>query len=200
MRRGCRQGKEAGGANGELGHSGDARGGSAGGHSPGRAVAYIGGQGADAASIGASETVVPTLKAAESGSCRTPFVAQLFDRQAMGRYSASGVASTLRSNTSAGYDYDLVVHPHPDATLCMAMPDRKYIVRRLTPVECERLMGFPEGWTDIDYRGAAATPGPRYGAIGNSMAVPCMQFIGQKLLAEHIKAVAAEEDRYEVAA
>lgn len=55
------------------------------------------------------------------------------------------------------------------------------VVRRLTPVECERLQGFPDGHTDVPYRGKPALDGPRYKAIGNSMAVPCMAFIGQRI-------------------
>ena len=51
-------------------------------------------------------------------------------------------------------------------------------VRRLTPVECERLQGFPDGWTDI----LPNTPdSPRYKAIGNSMAVPVMRWIGNRI-------------------
>ena len=51
-------------------------------------------------------------------------------------------------------------------------------VRRLTPTECERLQGFPDGWTDI----LPTTPdGPRYKAIGNSMAVPVMRWIGSRI-------------------
>lgn len=51
-------------------------------------------------------------------------------------------------------------------------------VRRLTPTECERLQGFPDGWTDVPYRGKPAADGPRYKALGNSMAVPVMRWIG----------------------
>ena len=54
-------------------------------------------------------------------------------------------------------------------------------VRRLTPTECERLQGFPDGWTDIPYRGKPAADGPRYKALGNSMAVPVMRWIGQRI-------------------
>ncbi len=56
-----------------------------------------------------------------------------------------------------------------------------HAVRRLTPVECERLQGFPDGHTDVPYRGKPASDGPRYKAIGNSMAVPCMAFIGLRI-------------------
>ena len=57
-------------------------------------------------------------------------------------------------------------------------------VRRLTPVECERLQGFPDGYTAITWRGKPASEcpdGPRYRALGNSMAVPCMRWIGERI-------------------
>ena len=55
-------------------------------------------------------------------------------------------------------------------------------VRRLTPVECERLQGFPDNYTNIPWRKAAESPdGPRYKALGNSMAVPVMAWIGQRI-------------------
>lgn len=64
-------------------------------------------------------------------------------------------------------------------------------VRRLTPRECERLQGFPDDWTLIPWRGKPASEcpdGPRYKAIGNSMAVPVMAWIGRRIaLAESIK-------------
>lgn len=55
-------------------------------------------------------------------------------------------------------------------------------VRRLTPTECERLQGFPDGYTDIPWKGKANAPdGPRYKALGNSMAVPVMRWIGERI-------------------
>ena len=54
-------------------------------------------------------------------------------------------------------------------------------VRRLTPTECERLQGFPDGWTLVPWRGKQAPDGPRYKALGNSMAVPVMSWIGQRI-------------------
>ncbi|WP_312315153.1 Dam family site-specific DNA-(adenine-N6)-methyltransferase [Atlantibacter sp.] len=59
-------------------------------------------------------------------------------------------------------------------------------VRRLTPVECERLQGFPDDHTLIEWRGKdrqVCPDGPRYRAIGNSMAVPVMQWIGERIAA-----------------
>jgi DNA (cytosine-5)-methyltransferase 1 len=57
-------------------------------------------------------------------------------------------------------------------------------VRRLTPVECERLQGFPDGYTNIPWRKKPESPdGPRYKAMGNSMAVPVMHWIGKRIAA-----------------
>ena len=54
-------------------------------------------------------------------------------------------------------------------------------VRRLTPRECERLQGFPDDYTLTPYRGKPAADGPRYKALGNSMAVPVMAWIGKRI-------------------
>ncbi len=54
-------------------------------------------------------------------------------------------------------------------------------VRRLTPVECERLQGFPDDYTAIAYRSKPAADGPRDKALGNSMAVPVVRWIGQRI-------------------
>ena len=54
-------------------------------------------------------------------------------------------------------------------------------VRRLTPIECERLQGFPDGYTDIMLNGKQTPDGPRYKALGNSMAVNVMKWIGERI-------------------
>lgn len=54
-------------------------------------------------------------------------------------------------------------------------------VRRLTPRECERLQGFPDDYTLVPFRGKPAKDAPRYRAIGNSMAVPVMRWIGERI-------------------
>lgn len=54
-------------------------------------------------------------------------------------------------------------------------------VRRLMPAECERLQGFPDGWTLVPYRGKPAADGPRYAAIGNSMACNVMRWVGRRI-------------------
>lgn len=73
-------------------------------------------------------------------------------------------------------------------------------VRRLTPVECERLQGFPDDWTRVAYRGKPAEEcpdGPRYKAIGNSMAVPVMRWIGGRIEAVDARMRQEAEDRLE---
>lgn len=78
--------------------------------------------------------------------------------------------------------------PHDTANIRAASggSSRSYVaqqwaVRRLTPLECERLMGFPDGHTAIPYRGKSAADGPRYKALGNSMAVNVVRWIGQRI-------------------
>ena len=73
-----------------------------------------------------------------------------------------------------------------DATDLVVEPDRQYaqLIRRLTPLECERLQGFPDGWTNIP----GASDSARYRALGNSVAIPCVEFIMKSL-----QAVAAME-------
>ena len=59
-------------------------------------------------------------------------------------------------------------------------------VRRLCPSECEALQGFPAGYTDITYRNKPACDSPRYKALGNSMAVPCMWWLGHRISSANI--------------
>ncbi len=64
----------------------------------------------------------------------------------------------------------------------------RWAVRRLTPLECERLQGFPDGYTDVPFRKRNWTPdGPRYKALGNSMAVNAMEWLGQRI--DHVRAL-----------
>ena len=55
-------------------------------------------------------------------------------------------------------------------------------VRRLTPTEAERLMGFPDGHTAIPHKGKPAADGPRYKALGNSWAVNVAAWVGQRIM------------------
>lgn len=73
-----------------------------------------------------------------------------------------------------------------DAIEKKSMGSNPMLIRRLTPLECERLQGFPDGHTLIAWKGKSAgecPDGPRYKAIGNSMAVPVMRWIGRRIAA-----------------
>lgn len=69
------------------------------------------------------------------------------------------------------------------------------VVRRLTPMECERLQGFPDGWTDIgewrDSKGKLRKPSdsPRYKALGNSIALPFWDFLAKRISAQYLRPV-----------
>lgn len=115
-----------------------------------------------------------------TGGNNMPRVAEkkAFAMQRIGEYKESEQASTMKSR-----DYK-------DATDLIAEKETKnlqWIVRRLTPVECERLQGFPSGWTDIgewvDENGKKHKPAdsPRYKALGNSIALPQWHWIFQKM-------------------
>jgi DNA (cytosine-5)-methyltransferase 1 len=87
--------------------------------------------------------------------------------------TTSDITHTLRRGTGSSGD------AIPQTISCMR-------VRRLTPVECERLQGFPDHYTAIPWRGKPASEcpdGPRYKALGNSMAVPVMRWIGERIAA-----------------
>ena len=70
---------------------------------------------------------------------------------------------------------------YKDATdlICQQTESYAYLIRRLTPLECERLQGFPDGWTGIP----GASDSARYKALGNSVAIPCVEFIMSRIAA-----------------
>lgn len=61
------------------------------------------------------------------------------------------------------------------------MTSNRYVVRRLTPVECERLQGFPDGHTDLTEFDEPSSDTARYRALGNSMAVPNIYWLGKRI-------------------
>jgi DNA (cytosine-5)-methyltransferase 1 len=83
---------------------------------------------------------------------------------------------TITGDIACTFTADATSATHSDPTVMQSMA-----VRRLTPVECERLQGFPDHYTDIKSKGKQTPDGPRYKALGNSMAVPVMNWIGQKI-------------------
>jgi DNA (cytosine-5)-methyltransferase 1 len=98
-----------------------------------------------------------------------------FQQNQLGEIRMGAVNGSLNTNSNAS---------GRNAPLAMAGMQ----VRRLTPLECERLQGFPDGWTDIPYKGKRAADGPRYKALGNSFAVNCIRYIGERI-AQHERAV-----------
>lgn len=112
--------------------------------------------------------VAPTLPArAGTGGNNLPLVEQkraAFSRQRVDRFSPGEVASTESARQQKDAT-DLVLQPGEAET--------PLLIRRLTPLECERLQGFPDGWTDLP----GASDSARYKALGNSVAIPCVEFI-----------------------
>lgn len=99
----------------------------------------------------------------------------------------SDVFPTLDTSSDPAFTL-LANHPHMVASEVADKPAgvNPMLVRRLTPLECERLQGFPDGHTLIGWKGKPADDcpdGPRYKAIGNSMAVPVMRWIGRRIAA-----------------
>lgn len=163
--------------------------------------AFKGGQGSAAGGIGWDAHVSPTLSSADSGSNRAPVVLT----------GESEVVGALACNTGPnGHDAgNFACNQAVDAghVLPVVAPPA-FQVRRLTPVECERLMGFPDDYTNIPWNAAKEAArkgisyeailalrgmtlrgpnldqcpdGPRYKALGNSWAVPVVSWIGRRI-------------------
>lgn len=88
------------------------------------------------------------------------------------------VAGTMESRQTSGGFSNSIDHA---ASGYMALNESSWAVRRLTPRECERLQGFPDDYTLVLNRGKPAADGPRYKALGNSMAVNAMRWIGMRI-------------------
>ena len=103
----------------------------------------------------------------------------VFARQRVDEFRNDDIASTQSARQAK------------DATDLVVEPDRQYakLIRRLTPGECELLQGFPLGWTDIP----SASDSARYRALGNSVPVPCVEFIMKSLQA--VAAMEVDDER-----
>lgn len=95
----------------------------------------------------------------------------VFSRQRVDLFSEDEVASTesARQHKDAT---DLVIQS-PDDEEKTGIPHSTNLIRRLSPLECERLQGFPDGWTNIP----GASDSARYKALGNSVAIPCVEYV-----------------------
>jgi DNA (cytosine-5)-methyltransferase 1 len=141
----------------------------------------------------------------------TPHIVQASELRLRGQITEQSTCPTLLANTKSGDNDPLAVQAitfQPgnlrreagadpsftttttlkasagDQTPHVAIPPMA--VRRLTPVECERLQGFPDNWSRISWKGKPeeqCPDGPRYKACGNSMAVPVMRWIGERIAA-----------------
>lgn len=178
------------------------------------AYGFKGGQGAKAGGIGWAEEQAPTLTSSESGSNLDPAVAYAFAENSRGelRFQAGNgdIAGSLSTGggkpgqgtpaiciqhasigrhdaagpQGKGYQEDVAFTQDSRSSADVVQYGMQ--VRRLTPIECERLQGFPDNHTLISWRGKATADcpdGPRYKAIGNSMAVPVMRWIGERIAA-----------------
>ncbi|HEQ3521559.1 TPA: phage N-6-adenine-methyltransferase [Citrobacter freundii] len=142
---------------------------------PVTAYGFKGGQGAKAGGIGFAEEQSPTLTSASSGTNLAPTIC--IQHASIGRHDAAGPQGK-------GYQEDVAFTQDSRSSADVVQYGMQ--VRRLTPIECERLQGFPDNHTLICWRGKDADEcpdGPRYKAIGNSMAVPVMRWIGERIAA-----------------
>ena len=169
-------------------------------------LCFMGGQGAKAGSIAAAMDKAPTLKAAQCGSNRAPDVCYLVldcrgngdgatigtltgdhnnrvsdfstcvrERiKDFGSYAEDGTCSTIRAGDGKQSSTDLVIEKNPR---------RKYVVRRLTPLECCRLQGFPDWWED----GVQGSDSQRYKMWGNGIALPCAADVLGRIATEYNK-------------
>jgi len=92
----------------------------------------------------------------------------------------SGPGYWLEDEVSGTLDANMGMSGHANRVATLAQPP-SMSVRRLTPRECERLQGFPDDWTLIPYRKGESSDSNRYRALGNSMAVPVMRWIGTRI-------------------
>ena len=112
----------------------------------------------------------------EIAQCLTRGVGQRYDPETETLPIAFGAQNSVTQGDSVSEH----VTPTLDKSKTLGVTDGM-AVRRLTPRECERLQGFPDDYTLIPYRNKLAADGSRYKAMGNSMAVPVMRWIGEQI-------------------
>ena len=112
-----------------------------------------------------NDDVSGTLQSKNNGGFSLNYINPIvsFDVQEFGDYRQSDIASPLKSKVGK------------DSTDLISQSN--YTVRRLTPKECERLQGFPDGWTEYGHDGKSISDSARYRALGNSVAIPCVEYV-----------------------
>jgi len=127
---------------------------------------------------GINEEISYTL----NGTDHHAVVAHTFGNNSLGGWNEKPATIKASGGCNGGGSENLVVKP----------PYPPFIVRRLTPVECERLMGFPDGWTALGHDGQPISDNKRYQMLGNSIAVPCVAYIMQGIMEQ----LTEEENHY----
>lgn len=152
--------------------------------SPGAHAGSYNGQDAYNDMLVVSSEISPTLRARASDPCREDMAAYIASVDCRNFCEGGETNGTLQAKSNGGVSYNL------QNTVRTGM-----IVRRLTPMECERLQGFPDQWTDIgewrDSKGKLRKPSdsPRYKALGNSIALPFWDFLAKRISAQYLRPV-----------
>lgn len=152
--------------------------------SPGAHAGSYNGQDAYNDMLVVSSGISPTLRARASAPCREDMAAYIASVDCRNFCEGGETNGTLQAKSNGGVSYNL------QNTVRTGM-----IVRRLTPMECERLQGFPDQWTDIgewrDSKGKLRKPSdsPRYKALGNSIALPFWDFLAKRISAQYLRPI-----------
>lgn len=152
--------------------------------SPGAHAGSYNGQDAYNDMLVVSSEISPTLRAKGNDPYREDMAAYIASVDCRNFREGGETNGTLQAKSNGGISYNL------QNTVRTGM-----IVRRLTPMECERLQGFPDGWTDIgewrDSKGKRHkdADSPRYKALGNSIALPFWDFLAKRISAQYLRPV-----------
>lgn len=152
--------------------------------SPGAHAGSYNGQDAYNDMLVVSSGISPTLRAKANDPYREDMAAYIASVDCRNFCEGGETNGTLQAKESRGQSLNL------NNTVRQNM-----VVRRLTPMECERLQGYPDGWTDIgewrDSKGKMRKPSdsPRYKALGNSIALPFWDFLAKRISAQYLRPV-----------
>lgn len=160
------------------------------------AVAFSAGNSAGSRGVGYTEEGTPPLRSGASGTNQVPTIATFGEvaRPLTARHDSSpcadrGMDIVAFTANDYGNDASQDLVPTMRSLSCGADGSQsgghglvvESQVRRLTPIECARLQGFPDNYLDIQFKGKPATDGYKYKALGNSFAVPVVRWIGKRI-------------------
>lgn len=142
--------------------------------------------------------IMPTVTSRQKGGSMPPVLAvrkdlvtRVFGDVDRGIYRENHKPTIRRSGGDHGGGSEVIVIVSDEC-------EDEYIIRRATPVEVERLFGLPDNWTYSDVHGKPASDDFRYKSLGNSIAVPCLQFLGESLWREHSEVHGLSDDEDEI--